>query len=1304
MIRLSAIVTQYDRRKYPKAIETLIALLDSLDEVSFRVLVVDNASDQEQWEHEFTDRLIHLSGDNRSWEFSAFDRGIDYARRHPFDEDLFLFVTDAYMAYGSEFLELIDREVVAASVAWQACFGIVDAFPELVEFEGRSYSDWLRTSFIFVPASSLPFIEPIAFPIDRGEVFGGTPEMPFREEASLSPRLRQYIMDWLVDDDQGPRLLQDQWHSKFRLDRKTYPFFEAKALAILREQALAMRLRDNHVPVFDFHVMEILRSRGDLRPSESRRPSRSLQWSGWRFVERRSHRHFLDHALFPETIQRGERLEIQVRGWASIDGGAESVQLEVSGQRGIERPCRQERLDLLSVSDDPKLGFFYTERFSGLPVGTNEIRLHFLEAGESALLGEVCVEPFFEFVPARTFIPDYADPAGMAVCELSGTLHSDRPVESVNLEINGVGSEGADLVQQGRGDRGEYRYRVRAMSEFVSDPDTTQLVVRLAFGLEGGGVRTWQKTHEIAIRRTPSFQIAIWDIRNRNLHRGGCPFLLEGEVALKGDRGELIVRRDGEDVLVESLQRRPSSRARVAPFRIERDALDLGTGQVGLSLYVRESEEERFLEQREFSITPDVAQLHVDEIVVERVRESPGTDYALRSSGWISNEYLMDSLALRVDGHLLSALSWGSIRHEVPGQTGSPLVRHQGFNFVTLLKGVTSGDHDVELVASGLDVPDATHLRRLRFPEEPSAGFLVVSEDLEAFDRRQPGCYYGEYVFEGTVHTICRDVVARLWIDSELAAECPIPEESEGEEFLLRARPATYGKHELRVTFSVAGLERYDSGARTFECRAIAIAPQSYQAWDRFFEHFELEGQVEDRLGPREALERLCFDRSDPSRHWIEILSDLGPLLDGRAERAQDPPALAIPEAGKISPLKVLFCSWEAPYSRHGGGVHLMNLLKGLGARHELTLVHTYGDDLQFAEEATPYVERMISVPRHNAALDYRDRGLLPARYYQEYVPRLEQVIDQELSTGRYDLINFETSILRMIPHRQTPSVLAVVELEYTAYLTHLRELATSRAIKVTEIGELLRLLWHNVVDLPRTFDALVTITPEDAQDIRTFSPESRVYANEAATEIRKKAARSVFPFGRKGARLCDPNEPRFLYLANYRHPPNLRGASFLLKEVMPRIRREIPNARLELVGPHAPPAITGMAHELDHFAGFVQNLEEVFDRADLMFLPIFTGTGMRIKAVESLGHGCPIVGTELGLRGIGRPDREAFVLAETAEEFARAAVELARNPQRLAKMRDGALRHANGFLNVERLVRDRERIWQTVTNGQPIS
>ena len=1296
VIALTAIVNQFDRRKYSGSIETLVSLLSAIPGLDFRILVVDNA-DEGDWEHEFTDRVIHLGGDNSCWEFSAFDRGLGYARSHPFREDLYLFVTDAYMAYGNEFLKLIGRDALAAAVGWGACIGWVDAYPEAVEFYGREYREWVRSSFVFVPSDFVKEIEPLAYPIALEEVFGGTPDEIFGPETPLSERLQQYLVEWLLDRGDDSISLEEQWHSKFELNLESYPRFVEKASAILREQALSLRLREAEIPVFDFRALPLLKSPGASDLAFEPRPDEAWEWLGWRTQPAAPKgRYCLDHFACPAVLTRGEEAWVEAQGWAIAEEGArEHVCLDVGGHGFGEQACILAREDLAGAVEDPRCGFHLRESLSNLPVGLHEVRLKRVQSGESVSIGSVRVEPSFSFTPIRVFVPEFCSASIASPVEIYGVLVSDAELDSVHLRVGDEDlTDAVSLLGEGRTTTGELRYQVRVAGECLVPTHRTQLELQLEFYLQGGSQKSWSQTVAVRAGVSPHFSIARWDLGRWDAAAGTVRIRVEGQVAIDSDAAQLVLRHEAREVWVERLALAPDFSSRLAPFRVERRVSGIGVGKTRLALCVRKGGEETLLEERDFFVAFEEPELYVDGVEVERCQDQPGASYLIRSSGWIRHHHLVDSLALHVDGDVITGLGWNELRPEVPGQDGSPLMRHQGFNFAVEAFGLEPGPHEVELVATGVGVPEARCRKRVEFPDIPSAGFRIVSEDLESLERPRPPVHFGEYVFRGRIESDCADVVARLFLDGQLADEFSFPERDE-DSFVLRARPKLSGPHSVRVVFSVSGSDRFDTGeVDEVECREILTPPASVGTWEQFLDLFDLKGRVEGRLSARASLETLLSDRETPSRHWLEILDQLDSRLGGDPGQARSA-VRPIPDLAIERPLRVLFCSWGAPYSRHGGGVHLMHLLRGLGARHEITLVHTYGDDLELAEEARPYVSRMLSVPRHHAALDYRERGLLPPRYYQEYVPELEKVIDRELSTGVYDLVNFEWSIMRTVPLRAIPSVLAVHELEYTAFLSSLLERNRERALKIEEVGELLRLFWFNVVDLPKAFDALITITPEDARDISAFAPESRIFVNEAASDAKAFGER----FEEVSASL-ERGEPTFLFVANYRHPPNLRSAFFLIEKVMPLIRRQIPGARLELVGPHAPDSLQSQAQEGDLFLGFVEDLAAVYARAAAAMLPIFSGTGMRIKAVEALGHGCPLIGTELGMRGVGSPEREAFVLAESADQFAEVAVALVKNPKRLSRMGVAAADHVRQRLSADRLVQNRERIWQDVISS----
>ncbi|HNB74014.1 MAG TPA: glycosyltransferase family 4 protein, partial [Acidobacteriota bacterium] len=75
--------------------------------------------------------------------------------------------------------------------------------------------------------------------------------------------------------------------------------------------------------------------------------------------------------------------------------------------------------------------------------------------------------------------------------------------------------------------------------------------------------------------------------------------------------------------------------------------------------------------------------------------------------------------------------------------------------------------------------------------------------------------------------------------------------------------------------------------------------------------------------------------------------------------------------------------------------------------------------------------------------------------------------------------------------------------------------------------------------------------------------------------------------------------------------------------------------------------------------SGWVANLEEVYARADAVVIPLRAGGGTRIKLLEALAHGVPVVSTTLGAEGIEVQSGTHAILANTPEEFAAGCLQL---------------------------------------------
>ena len=135
------------------------------------------------------------------------------------------------------------------------------------------------------------------------------------------------------------------------------------------------------------------------------------------------------------------------------------------------------------------------------------------------------------------------------------------------------------------------------------------------------------------------------------------------------------------------------------------------------------------------------------------------------------------------------------------------------------------------------------------------------------------------------------------------------------------------------------------------------------------------------------------------------------------------------------------------------------------------------------------------------------------------------------------------------------------------------------------------------------------------------------------------------------------------LFLGGYRHPPNVDSAIFLAKEVWPHVRTQLPDARLLLVGAHAPQEVEDLAADDIIVAGQVDDLRPCFDRSRVFAAAIRYGAGIKGKVATAMSYGVPVVATTIAAEGMYLVDGRDVRIADDSEHIARAIVELYKDP-----------------------------------------
>ena len=128
-----------------------------------------------------------------------------------------------------------------------------------------------------------------------------------------------------------------------------------------------------------------------------------------------------------------------------------------------------------------------------------------------------------------------------------------------------------------------------------------------------------------------------------------------------------------------------------------------------------------------------------------------------------------------------------------------------------------------------------------------------------------------------------------------------------------------------------------------------------------------------------------------------------------------------------------------------------------------------------------------------------------------------------------------------------------------------------------------------------------------------------------------------------------------FVFLGDLSLPHNRFSIGYLIENQMGRILEEMPDFRLRIVGKGADNDLLRLAEKYGRSVtveGFVENLEEVFDTSCAMVAPLLFGSGVKIKTLEALSRGLPILSTSYGVEGVRVTNGVNCLVEENVERY----------------------------------------------------
>ena len=335
----------------------------------------------------------------------------------------------------------------------------------------------------------------------------------------------------------------------------------------------------------------------------------------------------------------------------------------------------------------------------------------------------------------------------------------------------------------------------------------------------------------------------------------------------------------------------------------------------------------------------------------------------------------------------------------------------------------------------------------------------------------------------------------------------------------------------------------------------------------------------------------------------------------------------------------------------------MYQLVRELSRRNQVTLL-TYGreNETPAAEAENIAALRAVGAEVHvvppprplGGKRGAQALSLLSPRSYQTASLRssaMQDAVMRLLAGSAFDLVQVESSQMAAFDFgSNVPLVLDEHNLEYELlYRLYQGERAPGRRLynwaEYVKFRREEQACW-------RQADACLLTSGREREILRGLLPDKPAVVVPNGVDIE---------FYRPSSAPVEPDSLVFTGLMSYR--PNIDGVVYFVEEVLPRIHQVRPNVTLTVVGAGAGAEVERLAGPRVVVTGAVPDTREYFARAAAAVVPLRMGSGTRLKVLEGLAMGKPMVSTSVGCEGIHVRSGEHLLIADEAQALADAAL-----------------------------------------------
>ncbi len=368
--------------------------------------------------------------------------------------------------------------------------------------------------------------------------------------------------------------------------------------------------------------------------------------------------------------------------------------------------------------------------------------------------------------------------------------------------------------------------------------------------------------------------------------------------------------------------------------------------------------------------------------------------------------------------------------------------------------------------------------------------------------------------------------------------------------------------------------------------------------------------------------------------------------------------------------MNILFVSPYIPYPLNNGGrIRSFNLIKKLSQEHNVTLT--------CLNKELPENE-VVNVKENFLALGVKEIQIFRAEIYdfsfiffvypsfllKKYFSKsLKRYVNQNIES--FDAVIFDglfsCSSLQSVITSKKEKAFFLCEHNVEFELIQQRKETASGIFSILLLLEALTIRRFEVA-IAKSMNSVHCVSKVDAEKLKLFLPRQKIVVSPNGVNINDFEYKTPL------------NNKELIFVGSGQYWPNLDAINYFLKEIIPLLLSHTKEFKVKFVGRSL--KLQSISEMKDCFQTNVEFYSDVAEvksyvhSSSIFIVPLRFGSGTRIKVLEAMALGCPVISTSLGVDGIeGLQDGENILIANTPEQFVRAIDLLLGDYERMRKI-----------------------------------